>query len=216
MGVAASVCCRRWVATAAPAVGWSQYVNKLLDNFLGQTAAGAPAAPRDATRVDQPARGTSGGRGHAVRGAADPGRQRIGHRQHRHGDHRCHYSACSRWSPSPPSTPTGSPTSPFGAAGVGAGCRNHLLLLYRHGRGLHRQRRGQEPAEDHARALVAALLVVTLFYVLVSVAAPSARRTGKEFDEQEAGLAVILDKVTGANSLGHGAGRRRGDLDLSR
>ena len=63
-------------------------------------------------------------------------------------------------------------------------------------------------------ALIAALLVVTSFYVLVTVAAIGAQNW-PEFDNREASLAAILDKVTGA-LLGHGARCRRSDLDLLR
>ena len=50
MGVAACLLLEYGVATAAPAVGWSQYVNKLLENFLGHKLPQAlSAAPWDST-----------------------------------------------------------------------------------------------------------------------------------------------------------------------
>ena len=89
--------------------------------------------------------------------------------------------------------------APFGAAGVGAAAGT-IFFSYRHGRGLHRRRRGQEPAEDHARALVA-----TCWWSPRSTSWcrwPPSRAELAKFDGREAGLAVILDKVTGANYWG--------------
>ena len=50
MGVAACLLLEYGVSTAAVAVGWSQYVNKLLDNFFGGHLPQAiSAAPWDTT-----------------------------------------------------------------------------------------------------------------------------------------------------------------------
>ena len=86
MGVAACLLLEYVVSTAAVSVGWSQYVNKLLENFLGHSLPQAlSAAPwDDRGRDHQPSRRHPGG---AVRAAVDPGCQRIGRREHRHGDH---------------------------------------------------------------------------------------------------------------------------------
>ena len=100
MGVAACLLLEYGVSIAAVAVGWSGYLNKLLDNLFGiQIPAcvdGRAVGLR--SRLAQPA----GHRAHRdVRAAADPRRQRVRSGQHRHGgdqarrpgdvrDHRVH------------------------------------------------------------------------------------------------------------------------------
>ena len=56
--------------------------------------------------------------------------------------------------------------------------------------------------DDAARDLIGALLIVITFYVLVAVV--GARHPAvAEFEGQEAGLAQILENVTGATLAGH-------------
>jgi amino acid transporter len=59
----------------------------------------------------------------------------------------------------------------------------------------------KNPQKTMPRAIIAALLVVTAVYLLVTVAALGTQ-PWQDFGGQEAGLSVILDKVTGANYWG--------------
>ena len=137
----ASVSSRRWsspacllleygVSGAAVAVGWSQYLNQLLDNLFGFQIPEALSAGARAGRHHQPARGDPD---RAVRAAADPRRQRVRRSQHRdgadqdrragdvhrHRHHRVGTPTTSRTSPpsaSPESAPRrGSSSSPTSA-----------------------------------------------------------------------------------------------------
>ena len=59
----------------------------------------------------------------------------------------------------------------------------------------------KDPQKTMPRAIIAALLVVTTAYLLVTVAALGTQ-PWQEFGGQEAGLAVILDNITGASYWG--------------
>ena len=54
----------------------------------------------------------------------------------------------------------------------------------------------KNPQRTMPRAIIAALLIVTSVYILVAVAALGAQ-PWKDFEDQSAGLAVILDNITG-------------------
>lgn len=54
----------------------------------------------------------------------------------------------------------------------------------------------KDPQRTMPRAILAALLIVTAVYVLVAVAALGSQ-PWRDFEDQEAGLATILDKITG-------------------
>ena len=84
MVVAACLLLEYGVATAAVSVGWSGYVNKLLNNLFGfQVPHALSAAPWDAhPGLCEPAGGLPD---RDVRTAADPRRQRIGEGQRDHG-----------------------------------------------------------------------------------------------------------------------------------
>ena len=56
----------------------------------------------------------------------------------------------------------------------------------------------KDPQRTMPRAIIAALITVTWVYLLVAVAALGAQHW-TEFEGQKAGLAPILDKVTGAH-----------------
>ena len=74
----------------------------------------------------------------------------------------------------------------------------------------------RDPQKALPRAIMGALAVVVTVYVLVAIAGLSAQ-PASEFsspEQQDAGLSVILENVTGHAGLGHGARGRRGDLDL--
>ena len=70
------------VSAAAVAVGWSEYLNELLDNTFGfripEALSQAPGAGRDLQSA-------SGDLDRALHIAADPGCQRIGKSEHGHG-----------------------------------------------------------------------------------------------------------------------------------
>ncbi|MGY1802921.1 amino acid permease [Blastococcus sp. SYSU D00922] len=55
----------------------------------------------------------------------------------------------------------------------------------------------RDPRRNLPRAIIAALVVVTVVYLLVAIAAVGAQEAGA-FEGQEAGLAVILEQVTGS------------------
>ena len=59
----------------------------------------------------------------------------------------------------------------------------------------------KDPQKTMPRAIIASLLVVTTVYLVVTLTALGTQ-PWQDFAEQEAGLAVILDKVTGANYWG--------------
>ena len=74
----------------------------------------------------------------------------------------------------------------------------------------------KDPQKTMPRAIIAALIMVTSFYILVAFAGLGTQDAA-EFgsDEQaEAGLAVILDNDHRRHLGQHGARRGRGDLDL--
>ena len=84
IGVAACLLLEYGVSTAAVAVGWSGYLNKLLNNVFGfQLPHALSAAPWDAAPGYRESAGDHPDRD--VRAAADPRRQRIGQGQRDHG-----------------------------------------------------------------------------------------------------------------------------------
>ncbi len=80
MGVAACLLLEYGVSTAAVAVGWSRYLNKLLDNIFGVATPAGDLRPRRGTTrpgiVNLPAVVLVA----HVHAAADPRRQRVGRR----------------------------------------------------------------------------------------------------------------------------------------
>lgn len=201
MGVAACLLLEYGVATAAPAVGWSQYVNKLLDNFLGHKLPQAlSAAPWDATPgwINLPAvvvvmlcavlliRGAS--ESATVNTVMVIIKLSV-------------LGMFAVISFTAFDADRFADFAPFGAAGVGAAAGTIFFSYIGMDAVSTAGDEVKNPQKTMPRALVAALLVVTSFYVLVSVAALGAQNW-QEFDGQEAGLAVILDKVTGANYWG--------------
>ena len=74
----------------------------------------------------------------------------------------------------------------------------------------------KDPQKTMPRAILAALIIVTTFYILVAFAALGTQPAADfESEEQaEAGLSVILENVTGSTWAEHRSGRGRGDLDL--
>ena len=214
MGVAACLLLEYGVSTAAVAVGWSGYLNEALGNITGfelpQAILGRAVGRRSGHH--QPA-GRDPRR--AVHAPADPGRERVGQGQRDHGRDQAGRAgdvlviALHR-----PSTPTTSPASRPGVGRRGHRGRHDLLLVHRSGRGVHRRRRGEGPAEDDAAR--APRRAVHRHRHLR--AGGDRRRCGAqpwpEFEGQsEAGLAKILENITGSR-VGHDPRPRRRHLDL--
>lgn len=201
MGVAACLLLEYGVSTAAVSVGWSQYVNKLMENFLGfQLPTALSAAPWDAEPgvVNLPAMilvmlcALL-----LIRGASESAKVnsimvviKLGvlvmfaviaftaFRADRFAEF-----------------------APFGAAGVGAAAGTIFFSYI----GLDAVSTAgdevKDPQRTMPRALIAALITVTTVYLLVAVAALGAQ-AWPDFAEQKAGLSVILDNVTGAQHWG--------------
>lgn len=201
MGVAACLLLEYGVATAAPAVGWSQYVNKLMENFTGHRLPQAlSAAPWDATPgwVNLPA---------VIlvmlcallliRGASESATVNTIMVMIKLGV----LAMFSVIAFTAFSADRFASFAPYGVAGIGAAAGTIFFSYI----GLDAvSTAGDEvknPQRTMPRALIAALLVVTSFYVVVTIAALGAQNW-PEFDNQEAGLAAILDKVTGARYWG--------------
>ena len=91
--------------------------------------------------------------------------------------------------------------APFGVAGIGSAAGTIFFSYI----GLDAVSTAgdevKDPQRTMPRAIIAALLTVTVVYLLVAVAALGAQ-AWPDFKEQEAGLATILDRVTGANYWG--------------
>ena len=200
MGVAACLLLEYGVSTAAVAVGWSQYLNKLLDNICGfQLPHAISAGPWDPEPgvVNLPAvvlvamcallliRGASkSAKANAVMVVIKLGVLTI-------------FAAiaftafkASRFSD----------LAPFGISGISL-ATGTIFFAYI---GLDAiSTAGDEvkdPQHTMPRAIIYALLIVTAIHVLVSVAALGAQ-PWQEFRGEEAVLAVILDHITG-NTLG--------------
>ncbi len=201
MGVAACLLLEYGVSTAAVAVGWSQYVNKLLDNFFGHHLPQAiSAAPWDTAPgvVNLPAvvlvvmcallliRGASESAtvntvmvliklGVLVMFAVIA------------------FTAfdIDRFAD----------FAPLGVAGIGSAAGTIFFSYI----GLDAvSTAGDEvknPQKTMPRAILAALVTVTSVYILVTVAALGAQ-SWTEFEGQEAGLATILDTVTDGHYWG--------------
>jgi amino acid transporter len=201
MGVAACLLLEYGVSTAAVAVGWSQYVNKLLDNFFGHHLPQAiSAAPWDSTPgvVNLPA---------VVlvvmcallliRGASESAKVNTIMVLIKLGvlvmfaviaftafnvDNFANFA-------------------PLGAAGIGSAAGTIFFSYI----GLDAvSTAGDEvknPQKTMPRAILAALITVTAVYILVTIAALGAQ-SWTDFEGQEAGLATILDTVTGAQYWG--------------
>ena len=149
MGVAACLLLEYGVSAAAVAVGWSQYLNELLDNLFGFRLPDALShAPEQGGVFNLPAVILVA----AVRAAADPRRQRVGEDQRGHGGdqarragdvHRA--SASTGWN-----SDNLRRLRAVRLRRRHGGGRHHLLLLHRSRRRVDRRRGGEEPAADDA------------------------------------------------------------------
>ncbi|TDO08763.1 amino acid transporter [Mycobacterium sp. BK086] len=201
MGVAACLLLEYGVSTAAVAVGWSQYVNKLLDNFFGHHLPQAiSAAPWDSTPgiVNLPA---------VVlvvmcallliRGASESAKVNTIMVLIKLGV-LVMFAAIAFTAFD---TDRFADFAPLGAAGIGSAAGTIFFSYI----GLDAvSTAGDEvknPQKTMPRAILAALITVTAVYILVTVAALGAQ-SWTDFEGQEAGLATILDNVTGAQYWG--------------
>lgn len=201
MGVAACLLLEYGVSTAAVAVGWSQYLNKLLENIFGVSLPQAlTAAPWDAEPgvVNLPAIVlVVMCMALLIRGASESAKAntimviiKLGvllmfsviaftaFKADRFADF-----------------------APMGTAAVGLAAGTIFFSYI----GLDAVSTAgdevKDPQKTMPRAIIAALLIVTGIYLLVAFAALGAQNWGL-FENQEAGLAQILDTVTGANYWG--------------
>ncbi len=196
MGVAACLLLEYGVSTAAVAVGWSQYVNELLDNLFGVRLPDAISlAPEQGGIVNLPAivlvalcalllvRGTSESAKvntimvlikisvlvmFVALGATGWNSDNLAN------------------------------FTPYGIAGV-TSAAGIIFFSYI---GLDAVSTAGEEVKDPHRtlplAIISALLIVTTLYVLVAVVAVAAQASG-DFEGQEAGLSAILEAVTGSS-----------------
>lgn len=198
MGVATCLLLEYGVATAAVAVGWSGYVNKLLDNLFGfhlpRALSAAPWGPNPGF-VNLPAIILIGMCALLlVRGASESAKVnaimvliKLGvlatfaiialtaFDAHQFKDF-----------------------APFGVAGIGTAAGTIFFSFI----GLDAVSTAgdevKDPQTTMPRALIAALVVITGFYVLVALAALGAQPWQDFAGQQDAGLATILDNVTHA------------------
>lgn len=201
MVVAACLLLEYGVSTAAVSVGWSQYVNKLAENLLGHRLPQAlSAAPWDVNPgvINLPAvvlvmlcavlliRGASeSATVNSIMVVIKLGVLAM-------------FSAIAFTAFD---ADRFADFAPFGMAGVSVAAGTIFFSYI----GLDAvSTAGDEvknPQKTMPRAIIAALLVVTAVYLLVTVTALGTQ-PWQDFGGQEAGLSVILDKVTGANYWG--------------
>lgn len=201
MGVAACLLLEYGVSTAAVAVGWSQYVNKLFDNFFGHHLPQAiSAAPWDSTPgvINLPA---------VVlvvmcallliRGASESATVNTVMVLIKLGV----LVMFSVIAFTAFDVDRFADFAPLGAAGIGSAAGTIFFSYI----GLDAvSTAGDEvknPQKTMPRAILAALITVTAVYILVTIAALGAQGW-TDFEGQEAGLATILDTVTGAQYWG--------------
>ena len=196
MGVAACLLLEYGVSTAAVAVGWSQYLNKLLDNVFGfvipQSISAAPWDPQRGL-LNLPAivlvalctllliRGAStSAKANAVMVVIKIGVLVL-------------FSAIAFTAFNADNFHD---LAPFGVSGISL-ASGTIFFAYI---GLDAVSTAgdevKDPQRTMPRAIIAALLIVTAIHLLVSVAAIGAQRW-QDFKGQEAVLAVILDHITG-------------------
>ena len=201
MVVAACLLLEYGVSTAAVSVGWSQYVNKLTDNLLGHRLPQAlSAAPWDANPgvVNLPAvilvilcavlliRGAS--ESAAVNAVMVVIKLSV-------------LTMFAVIAFTAFDSDRFADFAPFGVAGISAAAGTIFFSYI----GLDAVSTAgdevKDPQKTMPRAIIAALLIVTTVYLVVALTALGTQ-PWQDFAGQEAGLATILDKVTGANYWG--------------
>ena len=208
MVVAACLLLEYGVSGAAVAVGWSQYLNELLDNLFGFTIPRLDVAGAGAGRHLQPARRDP----HlALHPAADPRRQRVGEDQRGHGDDQARRARAVRrhraqgWN-----SDHLSDFAPFGLHGI-TSAAGIIFFSYI---GLDAVSTAGEEVKDPHRTMPLAIIIalVDRDHDLH----PGHGRRGRPrsraaaFEGQEAGLSAILEDVTGSTWPATVAGCRRG------
>src|SRR6478672_3861270 len=194
VGVAACLLLEYGVSAAAVAVGWSQYLNELLGNLFGVTLPDSLAqAPEQGGVLNLPAvilvllctllliRGASeSAKTNAVMVLIKIGVLVL-----------FIVLGITGWNPD-----NLSPFAPFGLAGV-TGAAGIIFFSYI---GLDAVSTAGEEVKNPRRtmplAILGALVIVTTLYILTTVVAVAAQPY-TQFEGQEAGLAAILEKVTG-------------------
>ncbi len=194
VGVAACLLLEYGVSAAAVAVGWSQYLNELLGNLFGFTLPDSLAqAPEQGGVLNLPAvilvllctllliRGASeSAKTNAVMVLIKIGVLVL-----------FIVLGITGWNPD-----NMSPFSPFGLTGV-TGAAGIIFFSYI---GLDAVSTAGEEVKNPRRtmplAILGALVIVTTLYILTTVVAVAAQPYTK-FEGQEAGLAAILEQVTG-------------------
>ncbi len=194
VGVAACLLLEYGVSAAAVAVGWSQYLNELLGNLFGVTLPDSLAqAPEQGGVLNLPAvilvlLCTL----LLIRGASESAKTNAV---------MVLIKICvlvlfivlgiTGWNPD-----NLSPFAPFGLAGV-TGAAGIIFFSYI---GLDAVSTAGEEVKNPRRtmplAILGALVIVTTLYILTTVVAVAAQPY-TQFEGQEAGLAAILEKVTG-------------------
>lgn len=201
MGVAACLLLEYGVSTAAVAVGWSQYVNKLFDNFFGfQLPEALSAAPWDAEPgvVNLPAVILVGMCALLlIRGASESAKVNTVMVIIKLGV----LLMFSVIAFTAFDADRFAEFAPFGVAGIGAAAGTIFFSYI----GLDAVSTAgdevKDPQRTMPRAIIAALITVTTVYLLVAVAALGAQNW-PDFEGQKAGLAMILDNVTGKQYWG--------------
>ncbi|MFN8071123.1 MAG: amino acid permease [Mycobacterium sp.] len=202
MVVAACLMLEYGVSTAAVAVGWSQYVNKLLDNFVGhhlpQALSAAPWGEDAPGFINLPAVVLVGlCTILLIRGASESAKVNAIMVLIKLGVLVMFAVIASTAF----DADRFAEFAPFGVAGIGTAAGTIFFSYI----GLDAVSTAgdevKDPQKTMPRAILAALVTVTTVYVVVTVAALGAQ-PWQDFEGQEAGLATILDKVTSAHYWG--------------
>jgi basic amino acid/polyamine antiporter, APA family len=196
MGVAACLLLEYGVATAAVAVGWSGYLNKLMQDLFGfQIPQALSAAPWDSHPgyLNLPAVVLIGMCAVLlIRGASESARVNAIMVLIKLGV----LGMFAVIAFSAYNADNLKDFAPFGVAGIGSAAGTIFFTFI----GLDAvSTAGEEvrnPQKTMPRALIAALVIVTGTYVLVALSAIGAQPWQKFASQQEAGLATILDNVT--------------------
>jgi APA family basic amino acid/polyamine antiporter len=196
MGVAACLLLEYGVATAAVAVGWSGYLNKLMQDLFGfQIPQALSAAPWDSNPgyLNLPAVVLIGMCAVLlIRGASESARVNAIMVLIKLGV----LGMFAVIAFSAYNADNLKDFAPFGVAGIGSAAGTIFFTFI----GLDAvSTAGEEvrnPQKTMPRALIAALVIVTGTYVLVALSAIGAQPWQKFASQQEAGLATILDNVT--------------------
>ena len=195
MVVAACLLLEYGVSSAAVAVGWSQYVNQLLDNLFGFQIPGALAfSPEEGGIINVPAmvlvllcmllliRGASeSAKANAVMVMVKIGVLML-----------FVVVGITGWSAN-----NLADFAPFGVSGIWVATGGIFFSFIGLDAVSTAGEEVKDPQHTMPRAIILALMIVSTVYVLVAVVAVAAQ-PWKRFEGQEAGLAQILQDVTGS------------------